>query len=95
MADGTGGRASVPRQTVAGKTGTAQKVIDGRYSNDRFVASFLGMMPASNPRIVIVVVLDEPRRGTHTGGMAAAPVFGEVGRFAAEQMALPASRRGS
>lgn len=95
VADGTGGGASVPRQTVAGKTGTAQKVINGRYSNDLFVASFLGMMPASNPRIVVVVVLDEPRRGTHTGGMAAAPVFGEVGRFAAEQMGLPASRRGS
>ena len=62
--------------------------MNGRYSQDLFVASFLGIVPAVDPAIVIVVMLDEPRRGMHTGGAAAAPVFREVAGFAVEQLQL-------
>ena len=89
VASGTGRRAALPRHAVAGKTGTAQKVVNGRYSDHLFVASFLGIVPVLNPRLVIVIVLDEPRHGRHTGGAAAAPVFAEIATFAIEQLGLP------
>jgi len=90
VASGTGRGAALPRHSVAGKTGTAQKVVNGRYTDEHYVASFLGIVPASSqPRLVMVVVLDEPRLGTHTGGAAAAPVFREVAGFAVEQLGLP------
>ena len=63
--------------TVAGKTGTAQKPNSGgagRYSEDKFVSSFVGFYPATDPRLLISVMLDEPRNG-HTGAEAAAPSF--------------------
>lgn len=85
---GTGRSAALQGYAVAGKTGTAQKVVDGRYSEERFVASFLGFVPAGSPRLVVVIVIDEPRRGQHTGGAAAAPVFREVGGFAVELLGL-------
>jgi cell division protein FtsI (penicillin-binding protein 3) len=53
---------------------------------EHFVASFVGILPADDPRLVIVVVLDEPRRGTHTGGSAAAPTFRDLAGFAVEQL---------
>jgi cell division protein FtsI (penicillin-binding protein 3) len=89
VSEGTGQAAALPHHSVAGKTGTAQKVIDGTYSEDRYIASFLGIVPAANPRLVLVVVLDEPQ-DLHTGGVVAAPVFREVAGFAVEQLALPA-----
>jgi cell division protein FtsI (penicillin-binding protein 3) len=61
-------------------------VVNGRYSQEKFVATFLGIVPADEPRLVVVIVLDEPRRGRHTGGAAAAPVFREVAGFALEQL---------
>ena len=88
VASGTGRAAALPRHVVAGKTGTAQKVIGGSYSQDRTVASFLGVVPAHDPRLLMVVVLDEPQ-GLRTGGAVAAPVFREVAAFAVEQLALP------
>ncbi len=83
---GTGRRAALRDLAVAGKTGTAQKLdrATGRYSNDRFVAWFIGVAPADAPRLAMVVALDEPRRPTHTGGAAAAPLFARV---AAAQLA--------
>ncbi|MBW2413398.1 MAG: penicillin-binding protein 2 [Deltaproteobacteria bacterium] len=83
---GTGASAAVPSLRVAGKTGTAQKVVDGRYSQEHYVASFLGIFPADAPRLVIAVVVDEPRRGAHTGGGAAAPIFRTVARRAARSL---------
>jgi cell division protein FtsI (penicillin-binding protein 3) len=77
---GTGPEAAIRGFRVAGKTGTAQKV-DGetkRYSTERFVSTFMGFVPADNPRLVIVVVIDEPK-GIPYGGLVAAPVFREVG----------------
>ncbi len=80
---GTGRKAAVPGFTVAGKTGTAQKAIPGAgYSPDRYVASFYGFLPAERPRVVIGVLVDEPRGKTY-GGDVAAPVFSVI---AAEAM---------
>jgi cell division protein FtsI (penicillin-binding protein 3) len=86
VARGTGRAASLARYEVAGKTGTAQKVVDGKYSRERYVASFLGIVPALNPKLVVAVVLDEPEE-SYTGGAVAAPVFREVASFAVEQLA--------
>jgi cell division protein FtsI (penicillin-binding protein 3) len=73
--DGTGTLAAVPGYQVAGKTGTASKVDpNGRYSDTRYVASFIGIVPASRPRLVILVSVDEPR-GAIWGGVVAAPAF--------------------
>jgi cell division protein FtsI (penicillin-binding protein 3) len=79
---GTGVRAALPGVRVAGKTGTAQKfdAREGRYSQDRYRAWFVGVAPADDPRIVIVTGLDEPKRPYHTGGMSAAPLFAAVAR---------------
>lgn len=75
---GTGTRASVPGYKVAGKTGTAKKAVNGGYSDDRYTAVFAGMVPASQPRLVMVVVIDEPDNGVYYGGEVAAPVFSKV-----------------
>jgi cell division protein FtsI (penicillin-binding protein 3) len=78
-AGGTGEKASVPGYKVAGKTGTAQKVdpVTGGYSMDRSVSSFVGFLPADDPRLVILVVLDEPT-GVAYGGLTAAPLFSKI-----------------
>ncbi len=87
VANGSGQAAQLPHVAVAGKTGTAQKVVDGVYSDDRYVAAFVGMVPAEAPRLVIAVVLDEPQ-SFHTGGVVAAPVFREVAGWAVEQLGV-------
>lgn len=74
---GTGKLAKVNGVKVGGKTGTAQKVINGVYSHDRFFASFIGFAPADNPRLGIVVVYDDPHP-SHFGGTVSAPVFKEI-----------------
>lgn len=77
---GTGRAAALRGVRVAGKTGTAQKLdpVTHRYSEDRFRAWFIGIVPADDPKLVILAGLDEPRRPTHTGGAAAAPLFAKV-----------------
>jgi cell division protein FtsI (penicillin-binding protein 3) len=74
--EGTAPRAQVPGYRVAGKTGTAYKIAGGRYVN-KYVASFAGFAPVSDPRIIIAVMIDEPSNG-HYGGTVAAPVFASV-----------------
>jgi cell division protein FtsI (penicillin-binding protein 3) len=74
---------------VAGKTGTAHKLVDGRYSSDRYLSSFVGMAPASNPRLIIGVVIDEPSGGVYYGGSVAGPVFAQVMAASLRQLALP------
>ncbi|MSQ19917.1 MAG: penicillin-binding protein 2 [Betaproteobacteria bacterium] len=76
--EGTAPRAQVMGYRVAGKTGTARKLVNGAYAPDRHVASFVGFAPASAPRLVIAVMIDEPRAGQYYGGMVAAPVFSIV-----------------
>ncbi len=75
---GTGAAAQLLHYSVAGKTGTVHKLISGDYAKDRYVASFAGMAPASNPRLVMVVTVDEPEARRHFGGQTAAPVFSRV-----------------
>ena len=78
--------AQIPGYQVAGKTGTAKKLDpSGRYVN-RYVASFIGFLPASRPRVVVAVIIDEPR--TVYGGVAAAPVFQEVARYAIQRLGI-------
>ena len=74
--EGTAPKAQVPGYRVAGKTGTAYKVIGGRYVS-KYVSSFVGFAPASDPRIIIAVMIDEPS-GAHYGGEVAAPVFSAI-----------------
>jgi cell division protein FtsI (penicillin-binding protein 3) len=76
--EGTGKLADITGYRVAGKTGTAWKAEGGSYSQDRFVGSFGGVVPATNPRLAMVVVIDEPTAGKHHGGDVAAPVFSAV-----------------
>jgi cell division protein FtsI/penicillin-binding protein 2 len=76
---GTGAAAAVPGYTVAGKTGTAAKPIPGGYSTTKYVASFVGVVPAKDPRLVVLVSIDEPR-GAIWGGVVAAPAFAEIAR---------------
>ena len=74
---GTATRAAIDGYSVAGKTGTAKKVEDGVYGADR-VSSFAGFLPAENPEIVIVVMVDSPTKGSRYGGVVAAPAFADI-----------------
>lgn len=78
--EGTGKRAIIPGIRVAGKTGTAQKLDPrtGSYSSSKYQAWFIGVAPADDPRLVTVVMIDEPKGLAHTGGAVAAPVFQKV-----------------
>lgn len=75
---GTGYRAAVSGYRIAGKTGTVKKASAGGYSDDRYVAVFAGMAPASKPRLAMVVTINEPRGDVYYGGKIAAPVFSKV-----------------
>ncbi|MCA1798640.1 MAG: penicillin-binding protein 2 [Xanthomonadaceae bacterium] len=87
--DSTATGARVRGYRVAGKTGTARKSTAGGYALDRHTAAFAGMAPASNPRLVTVVVIDEPSRGAYYGGQVAAPVFGRVMSGALRLLDIP------
>ena len=89
IADGTGKRAAIPGYRLAGKSGTAQKVVNGGYSETEFVASFGGFGPVDAPRLVGLVVLDTPRGERHQGGQVAAPVFGRVMAEALRHLRVP------
>ena len=75
---GTGTGAEISGWNVAGKTGTAQKDIDGKYSDSKFISNFVGFLPADNPQLLGVFVLDEPKAGYHWGGIGAAKIFNRV-----------------
>lgn len=76
--EGTAIGASVPGYRIAGKTGTVHKVVDGSYADDRYLSLFAGMAPASRPRLVMVVTVDEAKGSVYYGGDVAAPVFAKV-----------------
>ena len=78
VGQGTGRRAAVANYRVAGKTGTAWKAGEGGYFGDRYLAVFGGFAPVSDPRLVTVVVMDEPRRSAYYGGEVAAPIFSRI-----------------
>ncbi|MGD2074169.1 MAG: penicillin-binding protein 2 [Gammaproteobacteria bacterium] len=75
---GTAPLAAVEGYRVAGKTGTVHKSVAGGYADDRYLSVFAGMAPASNPRLVAVVLINEPSNGEHYGGLVAGPVFSRV-----------------
>lgn len=75
---GTAPRAQVTGYRVAGKTGTAHKLVGRHYAPDKYVSSFVGFAPASRPRLVVAVMIDEPGAGKYYGGVVAAPVFSLV-----------------
>jgi membrane peptidoglycan carboxypeptidase len=87
---GTGENAALAEHIVAGKTGTAQKAVRGGYAADKFVASFAGWAPADRPRLVILVVVDEPK-GAQYGGTVAAPVFREIAEATLRYLAVAPS----
>lgn len=87
VVEGTGTEAAVPGYTVAGKTGTAAKPENGRYVA-KYVASFVGLVPARAPRLCILVAVDEPH-GTIWGGVVAAPAFAKIAQFALQYLEVP------
>jgi cell division protein FtsI (penicillin-binding protein 3) len=89
VVEGTGQEAALPGYQVAGKTGTAAKPDpSGGYSTSDYVASFVGVVPATNPRLVVLVTVDEPR-GAIWGGVVAAPAFAEIARFGLQYLEIP------
>ena len=82
---GTAKSAKLDRYQVAGKTGTAQKIINGQYSHTDFNASFIGFVPSRRPVYTIIVVIDTPRAGTFYGGSVAAPIFKKIADAALQQ----------
>ncbi|MAN50974.1 MULTISPECIES: penicillin-binding transpeptidase domain-containing protein [unclassified Marinimicrobium] len=87
--EGTARRAEIPAYPVAGKTGTVHKVGEGGYVENRYIASFVGMAPADNPRIVAAVIIDEPSDERYFGGQVAAPVFSRVAEGALRLLQVP------
>lgn len=90
--EGTGRRAQLPGYRVAGKTGTVHKPAEGGYAKDRYMSLFAGLVPADRPRLVMVVVIDEPSAGQHFGGQVAAPVFRAVMRDALRLLSVAPER---
>ncbi|MGE4659124.1 MAG: penicillin-binding transpeptidase domain-containing protein [Gammaproteobacteria bacterium] len=85
---GTGSRAAIPGYRVAGKTGTTKKSGIGGYSENSYIAVFVGVAPVTDPKLVVVVVIDEPRTGVYSGGEVAAPVFANITSGALRLLAL-------
>ena len=87
--EGSGTAAQIPGYQIAGKTGTAAKPdSSGGYSTSAYVASFVGFVPAKDPRLVVLVTVDEPR-GAIWGGVVAAPAFAEIAKFALQYLEIP------
>jgi cell division protein FtsI (penicillin-binding protein 3) len=89
--EGTASEVSIPGYALAGKTGTASKVdpATGEYSKTKYVASFIGMAPVSDPKLLTAVVVDEPQNGSIFGGTVAAPAFGQIMSFALPYLGIP------
>jgi cell division protein FtsI/penicillin-binding protein 2 len=87
---GTASEVSIPGYQLAGKTGTASKIdpATGQYSSSRYVASFVGFAPASQPKLLTAVMVDEPQSSIY-GGVVAAPAFGEIMGFALPYLRIP------
>lgn len=88
IGEGTGARAIVEGYDLAGKTGTAEKVVNGKIAEGKYIASFAGFGPVENPRVAILIILDEPQ-GQYFGGVIAAPVFSAVVKDIFTYMQIP------
>lgn len=84
----TGRKARLDYYTCAGKTGTAQKVVNGGYSHSQYFASFVGFFPADAPELCIAVILDDPKGGNYYGGSTAGPAFKHIAERAAKYLAI-------
>src|SRR6185436_16810995 len=85
------GFAQIPGYTIAGKTGTANTLVNGRYSNSTY-ASFVGFLPSRDPKVTILVMLDSPRgKNGHFGGAVAAPIFRRIAEATLRYMSVPPS----
>lgn len=85
---GTGKRAALEGYRAAGKTGTAQKIVNGQYSDSKYVSSFIGFAPLPNPKITVLVQIDEPK-GSHYGGDVSAPFFQKIAQETLMQLKIP------
>jgi cell division protein FtsI (penicillin-binding protein 3) len=85
---GTGTKAAVEGYCVAGKTGTSQKIDQGGYSHSKIIASFAGFVPADDPRLAIIVLVDEPQRMRY-GGEIAAPAFSRMANAMLNYLHVP------
>jgi cell division protein FtsI (penicillin-binding protein 3) len=86
---GTGVNASLNGNSAGGKTGTAQKISEnGRYSDKKYVSSFVGFAPADKPKITVLVIIDEPEK-QHYGGVVAAPVFRKIVQKTLDYISTP------
>lgn len=91
--DGTARKAAINNYSVAGKTGTTQKIVNGKYSRQHHVASFSGFFPANNPALVITVVVDEPQlKGVGYGGSVSAPAFRNIAEACIAYLGIRPSR---
>jgi cell division protein FtsI (penicillin-binding protein 3) len=88
---GTAKSAQIPGYTIAGKTGTAAKLVNGRYSDSDYNASFVGFVPSRQPAMTIIVVIDSPHGAGYTGGVVAAPVFRRIAEASLRQLGIPAT----
>ncbi len=86
---GTAPRARIMGWRVAGKTGTAHKQENGGYAPDKYISSFVGLAPASAPRVIVAVMIDEPSDGKYYGGVVAAPVFAQIMQGALRLLGVP------
>ena len=89
---GTGWRAALHDYTVAGKTGTGQIPINGRYNDTDYNATFVGIFPSTAPRLAILVTLERPRGPRHSGGNVAAPLFAEIAEPIGHYLNIPADK---
>ncbi|MSO35194.1 MAG: PASTA domain-containing protein [Acidobacteria bacterium] len=88
VVEGTAKRAALASYTVAGKTGTADKLVNGRYSPSQQNVSFVGFVPSRNPVMTVIVMVDSPRVGGDTGGVIAAPIFQRIADASLRQMGV-------
>ena len=86
---GTAKAAQIDGYTVAGKTGTAAKLVGGRYSQTDYNASFVGFLPSRKPQLTIIVVIDSPRANGYYGGAVAAPIFKRIAEASLRQLGIP------
>jgi len=91
VTDGTAKAAKIAGYQVAGKTGTAQKIINGGYSSSNHVGSFTGFVPSRRPALAVLVVIDDPKSGGYYGGVVAAPVFQKFSEAAMRHLGIPPS----
>jgi membrane peptidoglycan carboxypeptidase len=86
---GTANAAKIPGYTIAGKTGTAAKLVNGHYSTSDYNASFVGFLPSRKPVVAIIVVTDSPHAGPYTGGIVSAPVFKRIAEATLQYLGVP------